>query len=235
MRRQAALTFVEVLVIIAIVGLLIALLLPMYRSAPEAARRNSCMNNMKNIALALDAYAQEHGTLPPAYTVDEQGNRLHSWRTLILPHMEQAALYQTIDLTKPWDDPVNAKAREAIIGTYQCPSAPESKGLTHYLAVVGSDCAFAGSEPRKLSEVKDGLANTIGIVEVKAERAVPWMSPEDIGPDEILDMLPHARMNHPGITLTAYLDGSTRSIDQAIDPDTLRALLTIAGDERVEF
>lgn len=235
MRRQSALTLVELLVVIAVIGIVIALLLPMKRSAREPARRNSCMNNLKQIALAILAYEEEHGTLPPAYTVDEQGNRLHSWRTLILPYMEQAALYKTIDLTKPWDDPANAKARETIVETYQCPSSPEPNGLTNYLAVVGPDCTFTGPEPRKLSDVKDGAKNSISVIDVGTNRAIPWMSPDDITLEAALELIPDAKMNHPGVILSAFLDGHSKAIPQDIDPDTLRALLTIAEGKEIEF
>ena len=72
-------------------------------------------NNLKQIALALLNYEQAHHALPPAYTVDAQGRPLHSWRTLILPYLDQESLYQTIDLSKPWNDPANAKALETSL------------------------------------------------------------------------------------------------------------------------
>jgi type II secretory pathway pseudopilin PulG len=234
-RHPSAMTFVEILVVIAIIALALALLLPMVRSAREPARRNSCMNNLKQIALAINAYEEEHGTLPPAYTVDEQGNRLHSWRTLILPYLEQAALFKTIDLTQPWDHPVNAKAHQTLVEVYQCPSASESSGLTNYLAVVGSDSAFNGSEPRKLSDIKDGPENTIMLIEVDAIHTVHWMSPEDIGLDEVLGLIPDTTMNHLGIILATYFDYHTHAIRQEIDVEVLRGLLTIAGGESIEF
>jgi hypothetical protein len=148
--------------------------------------------------------------------------------------MEQAALYKTIDLTKPWDDLVNSKARNTIVETYQCPSSPELNGLTNYLAVVGPDCAFTESEPRKLADVKDGPENTISIIDVGTNRAVPWMSPEDITPEAVLALIPDAKMNHPGVILSAFLAGNIKSIDQDVDPSVLRALLTIAGGEKSE-
>lgn len=234
-RRPSALTFIEILIIIAVIAAVIALLLPLKRNAREAARRNSCMNNLKQIALAIHAYEEEHGTLPPAYTVDKEGNQLHSWRTLILPYLEQTALFKTIDLAKPWDDPVNAKARETIVEVYQCPSKPGPNGLTNYLAVVGPECAFVGSEPRKLSDVKDGSETTIAIIDVGTDRTIPWMSPNDISPDELLQYLPTAKMNHLGLALSMYLDASVRSINQDIDPEVLNGLLTIAGGEKMEF
>jgi hypothetical protein len=193
------------------------------------------MNNLKQIALAISAYEQDHGTLPPAYTVDDDGNRLHSWRTLILPYMEMNALYKTIDLSKPWDDPVNEKARKTVVEVYQCPSSPELEGLTNYLAVVGPDCAFAGSEARKLSDVMDGVENTLSVIDVGTDRAVPWMSPEDITLDAALELVPNAKMNHPGVIISAFLDGHSTPIDQDIDPKILRALMTTAGGEEEEI
>ena len=89
-----------------IIVVLIALMLPAMRSAREPARRTQCRYNLKQIGLALHEYEQAFGVLPPAYTVDAEGKRLQSWRVLILPYLDQAALYKLIDLTKPWDDPV---------------------------------------------------------------------------------------------------------------------------------
>lgn len=232
-RRRSALTLVEFLVIIAIVAMLIALCLPFVRTAREPARRNSCLNNLKNISLAILRYEEEHGTLPPAYTVDEQGNRLHSWRTLILPYMEHTGLYKTIDLDKPWDDPVNKKARDTLIEAYQCPSAPNENGLTHYMAVVGPEAAFAKTEPRKLSDVQDGPEHTIGLVEVDAEHAVHWMSPEDITPDEVVQIAANGKANHEGVLLVGFLDGHLRTLDVEIDPKVLSGLLTISGGEDI--
>src|SRR5688572_17568592 len=101
---------VELLVVIGLIGLLAALLLPARRSATEAARRMSCANNLRQIGIALHNYQDEFGCLPPAYTVDAAGKPLHSWRTLILPFAEQKALYDKIDLSKPWNDPANRAA-----------------------------------------------------------------------------------------------------------------------------
>ena len=116
-------TLNELLVVVGIIAFLIALLIPATRSARPAARRSQCANNLKQIALALHNYEQAHKALPPAYTVDAEGRPLHSWRTLILPYMEQEPLYRTIDLSKPWDDPANAKALETVVPVYRCPEA----------------------------------------------------------------------------------------------------------------
>src|SRR4029077_3708459 len=113
-----------------------ALLLPAFRSAQPGARRAQCTNNLKQIALALHNYAQIYEALPPAHTVDANGRPLHSWRTLILPYLEQGPLYQTIDLSKPWDDPANAKANETLVPVFRCLESVGAQNKTTYLAIV---------------------------------------------------------------------------------------------------
>ncbi len=81
--------------------------------------------------------------LPPAYTTDADGKPLHSWHTLILPYMGESHLYNTIDLTKPWDDPENAAAFETILLVYCCPSAREGEdNRTSYLAIVTPNSCY---------------------------------------------------------------------------------------------
>lgn len=210
------------------------LLLPNVRTGREPARRNACLNNTKQILLALLAYESTHGELPPAYTVDAEGNRLHSWRALILPYIEQQSVYELIDFEKPWDDPANAEAREAAIQVYLCPSAPnEDEHLTTYMAVVGPDFAFAGHTPRKLDEVSDGVEYTIALVEVAHEHAVHWMDPRDADESLLLETEDGLRTGHGDVTIAGYLDGHVDPLDSDIDREALRQLLTIAGGEQV--
>lgn len=131
-------TLLELLVVIAVIAVLLAILLPNVRYSRGAAQRAQCAGHLKKIAVALYEYEAEHHALPPAYTVDVEGKPLHSWRTLLLPYLEQRALYEKIDLNKPWDDPVNRQALQTGVDTYECPAANLPAGHTTYLAVTAA-------------------------------------------------------------------------------------------------
>jgi type II secretory pathway pseudopilin PulG len=162
---------VELVVVLGIIALLIAFLLPASRSARPAARRAQCVNNLKQIALALRNYEQAHKALPPAYTVDAEGRPLHSWRTLILPYLDQDPLYQTIDLSKPWNDPANAKALETFLPVFRCPEAAGPQNTTTYLAIAAPNGCFIPKESRRLAEITDAHESTIMVIEAGEENA----------------------------------------------------------------
>lgn len=233
--KVRGLTLIEGLLVLVLLFVIVGLLSPAIRSAPEAARRNSCLNSLKQISLAILNYEEANGHLPPAYTVDEEGNRLHSWRALISPYMEGGNLHDLIDFTKPWDDPANAKAREAYFPSYVCPSYPgEDETLTTYLAVVGPNCAFTGSESQTLNGESKEAANLITFIDAPHERVVHWMSPEDITPEEVLAFGEETRWQHVGVWLVAHLDGSCHSLPKDIDREELKAMLTLPVVESTE-
>jgi type II secretory pathway pseudopilin PulG len=222
---------VELLVVVGIIGLLVALLLPAVRVAREPARRAQCLNNLRQIAIALHNYESECHCLPPAYTVDAAGKPLHSWRTLILPFIEQKALYDQIDLSKPWDDPANQAAFAANPQVYRCPSVDIPKSHTTYLAVAASGGCFKPTEPRLLTEITDSTDLTLMVIEIPADRAVPWMSPRDATEQSILSLASASKPPHPGGAQAACVDGTVRFIPANTQPETLRALISIAGND----
>jgi prepilin-type N-terminal cleavage/methylation domain-containing protein len=128
-RTRTALTLVELLVVMAIIGILVGLLLPAVQQAREAARRIQCKNNLKQIGLALHNYTTTHRSLPPGATVDLSpsvtGNN-GSWGVhgRILPYLEQGNLYDQVDLTTAWD--FQSAIDGLKIPTYACPSDPRS-------------------------------------------------------------------------------------------------------------
>ncbi len=156
--RRGGFTLVELLVVIAIIGILVALLLPAVQAAREAARRMSCSNNLKQIALAMHNYHDVHKTFPsnPAYpTTENVGGRYQqnwlSWSGLasLLPYMEQNQLAQRIDWRYRWDNNNggtvnNSVVTRARIPGYVCPSDPGSNARYTANMSPTSYCFSAG-------------------------------------------------------------------------------------------
>lgn len=229
--RKRRFTLVELLIVIAVIGVLIAMLLPMRRTAGEAARRSLCSNNLKQIGLALQIYADEHKCFPPAYTVNADGKRLHSWRTLILPYIEQKALYDKIDLSKAWDDPANKAAYDSEVSAYRCPSANAPAGQTTYLAVVAPGSCLQAAQPRRMDEISDKRDSTLIVIEVDAGRAVHWMSPSDASERVVVSIAEAKPLPHVTGTHGLFATGSTRFLTQETKPEALRAMISIAGND----
>ena len=225
----------ELMVVVAIIAVLIALLLPLSRSGSRpAARRAWCTNNLKQIARALHNYEQVYEVLPPAFTVDASGRPLHSWRTLILPYLEQQSLYQSIDLSKPWNDPVNAKAFKTVVMEFECPAAIAARGsknTTTYLAIAGPDGCLIPGKPRRLADIKDGHGATIMIIEAGEENAVPWMAPFDADESLVMGIGPTTKLHHVGGVNAAFVDGSVRFLKASTPAAVRRALLSISGND----
>lgn len=233
--KRRRITFFRVFLGLAIVFVLAALLLPAMRrgGGREASRRTQCKNNLKQIGLALYNYQSKYHALPPAYTVDAAGKPLHSWRTLILPWVEQLDLYNMIDLSKPWDDPANAEAYKTVPSVYRCPSVALPPGFTSYLGIVGTNACFHPTAPRAFSEMTDGTENTLMVIEVAQEQAVHWMAPQDASEEMVLNFGKDGKLNHTGGTQAAFADGSVRFLSENLDTETLRALISLAGNDRV--
>ncbi|MFG0290362.1 MAG: DUF1559 domain-containing protein [Rhodopirellula sp. JB044] len=200
------------------------LLLPAVSAAREAARRMSCSNNLKQIGLAMHNYHSAYNSLPPAYTVDANGQRLHSWRTLLLPFLEYQSLYEQIDLTRPWDDPVNRALSEQVIPVFNCPSAGEGTNLTTYVAVVSPDGMLSGATPVAFRDVTDGLSNTIMVAETTTDAAVVWMSPQDIDVDQFINT-PSESQTHLGGANVLMGDGAVSFLDDETAPAMRRQMI----------
>jgi prepilin-type N-terminal cleavage/methylation domain-containing protein/prepilin-type processing-associated H-X9-DG protein len=113
-------TLVEVLVVIAIIGILVAFLLPAIQAAREAARRNQCQNNLKQIGIAIQTHHDSQKRFPMGRNRFDQF--AVSWAFFLLPYMEENSIYASHKATARVDDPANALAMRTPIGTYACPS-----------------------------------------------------------------------------------------------------------------
>ncbi len=150
--RSAGFTLIELLVVIAIIAVLIALLLPAVQAAREAARRMSCVNNLKQIGIAMHNYHDVTGQLPSGHlttgpTVGGSGWDDWSAFTMMLPYMELGTLYNALnftDLLEPakYGNKYNSTVTFSKINTFLCPSDPvrgtNPDGHTNYAGNAGS-------------------------------------------------------------------------------------------------
>ncbi len=166
-----------------IVGTLVEVFLvfcvPIFEMGLTEARYSQCKNNLKQIGLALKAYNDEYGRLPPAYVTDSEGRRLHSWRVLILPYLGERQLYEEIILNEPWDSPKNSQLHARMPDVFRCPASDyRDPGFIHYRAVVGDDCWMTATGKHSLSQLDEGVAASVLVGECR--RAINWMETRDV-------------------------------------------------------
>ncbi len=205
------------------------------------ARANAkAINNLKQLGIAFFNFESAMGNFPGDVFGGDKPPAW-SWRVQILPYIEQANLYQQLDLTKPWDDPANLKKLEAMEmpKVFEIPGRPAPKGHTYFRVFTlpknakGTDRPFfkEGERGPRISEITDGTSNTLMIVE--AGEAVPWYKPDVLAYDGKLP-LPQLGDKEADLFLAAMGDGSVRSLrPKKLGENTLRALITINGGEVV--
>ncbi len=150
-RGRLGFTLVELLVVIAIIGILIALLLPAVQAAREAARRNQCQNNMKQLGLALVNYHDQLGSFPTAMIYDNSiaavtaGTQawLANGFVLVLPYLEQQQISGLYNASLPWYAGYPAtgtnlkwQAANSVIPPFQCPSNSHENPIQSGVAIT---------------------------------------------------------------------------------------------------
>ncbi len=214
---------------------LVALLLPAVQAAREAARRAQCVNNLKQIGLAMHNHHAALDGLPPRAITNAAGKPLLSWRVAILPYIEQQALYEKFKLDEPWDSPHNSELIKYMPQIYMCPSrtGDAKDGQTNYQAFAGEGALFDSRRKVSFARVTDGLSNTLMVVE--ASTPVTWTKPDDLPFDAAAanpaKPLFGAGSSHAGGFNALMGDGSVRFIKSLVSPQVMRALITRAGGE----
>jgi prepilin-type processing-associated H-X9-DG protein len=218
------------LALLVFVPLAIYALLPQTGSRPVAPHA-ICAYSMRSIGEALLAYEHDHGSLPPAYTVDSQGKPLHSWRTLIMPYIDRADVLAAMKLDKPWNDPANKRVAGIMIEFLTCPSDQPLTTQTNYVALIGPNTAWPGSVGRKLAEIKRP-SKTILVIEV-ADSGIQWAEPRDLHAEDLTSAggpaskpLVLSRHRHAN---ALFADGHVEPLPDDIDPQTLAAKFDVTN------
>ena len=198
MPKRRGFTLVELLVVVAIIGTLVAILLPAVQAAREASRRTSCTNNLKQLGLAIHNFQAALGIFPPSFVI-EPGESLAtnngSWSIhgRLLPYVEQGNAYIQVRLDVAWDDPVNKSTGVPTmrIQAFMCPSEihdtvrldsstnpkvyPQNYGFNFGTWLVydprtdqGGDGSFFVNSRLTPAQFGDGLSRTLCAAEVKA-------------------------------------------------------------------
>lgn len=177
------------------------------------------MKNNQRIGLALRTYHDRYQSLPPAYTTDENGKPLHSWRVLILPYFESKELYDKIRFDEPWDSEYNEQFHGQMPRHLICPWAKSDclkRGLTSYMRIVGSETSTDGPSTIAFKDVTAGTGNVIMLIEVMPTTC--WMAPVDVQESDLADDLSFSRnsgvgsMHTQGMQgiCTCWMDGSVK-------------------------
>lgn len=222
-------TVLEVIVIVVILVLLAALLIPAIRQQCEASHRSECKSHLKAIGVALHQYHDKHGSFPPAYVVDADGKRLHSWRVLILPELGFDALYARYRFDEPWDGPHNAPLVQEMPPIFGCPSdSSRPVGTTNYSAIVGVETMWPEQFAATIRMITDGTSNTLMVIESR-DLDAKWTEPRDLTVDEMrrrvnCSVSPGFSSHHAQGAWTCLADGAVQFISEKIDLKTLRHL-----------
>lgn len=206
----------------------------------EQARRERCENNLKIIQQAFTEYADANITYPPAFTVNADGEKLHSWRVLILPFLGENDLYTQIRLDEPWNSEWNRQFWTKTPNVYRCASTPTSENEDEeakakkcaYSCVLGVNTPMPlDGSAIKPDAVVDGGSNTILLVERKTP--TNWMDPNsELTVEQVLEENTKPVQErrdfgswHGAGECAIFCDGSKRFISEKIDNSVLTLLL----------
>jgi predicted Zn finger-like uncharacterized protein len=199
------------------------------------------IKNLEQIAAALNVYAADYGNYPPPAITDQAGRPLLSWRVLLLPYLDEQKLYDGLDLTRSWDDPINAAQLSRMPTVFQHPNGP-TRGLYNqsgYHLITGAGTLFPSTGPLGPGDIIDDPAQTILVIEARSNIGVTsWAQPGDVDIANIKATIQGGAEIELGGLLNeglgmATTDGRGHLLPSSPDPLILRSLVTPRGGERL--
>lgn len=229
---------IEIIVIIGIVLLVIALFLPNLEQSRGQAREVQCKNYLRQISLALHRYHDTYGSFPPAVTTGPDSTPWHSWRTLLLPHLQDDLLWDQYNLDEPWNSESNLAlvANNPMPPVLGCPSdaSAQSKKMTSYVAIIGEGTMWPPEGTLNLNDVPDGDSHTIHVVE-RTDSGLLWTEPGDLEFDDLdftvkgltvgtktdAESAERSTSHHH----VAFVDGGVQQLALETEPAVLKSML----------
>ena len=252
---RRAFTLVELLVVIAIIGILIALLLPAVQIVREAARRTACLNNLRQIGLALQNHHSAHEAFPMGGTswqiTTKPADTQIAWSAFLLPYIEQTNVHQQLDFSTRFNSPQNREAAAAILPVYICASSQrgaklsKGRGPIDYGGIYGERITSPNTPPKGLMiygqslshrDIRDGSSNTLIVAEDSDFSDGQWINGRNLFDQAFpINKAPSfendIRSKHPGGANGSLADGSCHFLDENLDLKVLAALCTRSGGE----
>lgn len=229
---------------VCLIALFMWVLSPAISAGGAAAQKSACGTNLKQIGLAMDQYYAAYNSYPPAYTVDDKGKRMHSWRVLLLPYLGEQGLYAQYNLKEPWDSPQNMLVARRMPAVYGCPADLNAidNGETSYVVVVGKGTAFPGTTGIKKQQIVDGPGKTVLVVESHAS-GIGWTEPKDLDAGQMLFLInggsgkgggaQEITSRHLGGANVLTADSEVYFVREDVPAEAIEAILTIASKDSV--
>lgn len=195
---------VKPILMVLVVAGLTALLLRHQSITTEAARRGHCRSKLCEIYLAIRAYSNHYGELPPSYTVNEKGERLLSWRVFILEFLDREH-YRQFRLDEPWNSPCNKRASSRLPSVYSCPNSTDSrrnKLLTDYYLLTAKGTLYPTKDA--IAQVRMADHGSAIILVESTTPEIAWTKPQDLSIDQIKS---HLAKNDPHWIHSSERDG----------------------------
>lgn len=246
-RQSASGAVIVLLLTLAGIGLLVAFVVglvfmavPATRIVQSNAAQQNCAANLVKIGQAMLQYHDEHGRFPPAYVAGASGKPMHSWRVLLLPYLGHHTLFQQYNMSQPYDHWENQQIATQMPAVYHCPDdLGVATSETSYVFVSGNGMIVNKTESASLTQIKDGPAGTILLVEAPGI-SINWLEPRDLNRASLSLTLNSGTGNEIGSyhaaggahVLTA--DGKVHFLPDLTPPQVIEAMLTIDGGDDVQ-
>jgi hypothetical protein len=227
------------LVLLAVIG---SLLWSAVDKARQAAQLANCIGQNKFMTLPMLMYEDKNGCFPPAYIADRQGRPAHSWRVVTL-QIDMQGFYKRYRFDESWNSPHNRElagglpmGMSGVYPWYHCATDVGSDRLdTSYVMVVGPNTISSGAKSRSYKEITKGSSYTVVIAEM-SESGIHWMEPRDLNFETMSFKINDKngvgiRSKHPGGVVVSMADGHQQVLSENTDPEVVKALFTINGNE----